>query len=292
MNKLPDFIIIGAMKCATSSLHEQLAQQPGIFMSELKEPNFFSNDEQYAKGMDWYLSHFQDASPTDLCGESSTHYTKLPTYPQTIERLQKYLPQAKFIYVMRHPIDRLISQYIHEWSQRVISVDINQAIYQHPELIEYSLYTKQLTPYFEAFEQEKVLPVFFEEMLTNSQEELERICQFIGYKSQAKWDNELAASNVSNQRMIKSKWRDLLVETPGLKQLRRWFIPKGFRDWVKTFWTIKQKPELSSENIHYLENIFNEDLAILGNWLGIELSCNNFKQTAKQVSPNWNQAKK
>mgnify|MGYP000427219719 CR=1 FL=1 len=50
MKKLPNFIIIGAMKCATSSLHEQLNQQPGIFMSELKEPNFFSNDEEYNKG--------------------------------------------------------------------------------------------------------------------------------------------------------------------------------------------------------------------------------------------------
>ena len=84
MNKLPDFVIIGAMKCATSSLHDQLAQQPGIFMSELKEPNFFSNDEQYAKGIDWYLSNFRDAYPDELLGESSTHYTKLPTYPNTI----------------------------------------------------------------------------------------------------------------------------------------------------------------------------------------------------------------
>ena len=55
MNKTPNFIIIGAMKCATSTLHEQLALQPGIFMSQLKEPNFFSNDEEYEKGWNWYL---------------------------------------------------------------------------------------------------------------------------------------------------------------------------------------------------------------------------------------------
>ena len=59
MNKKPDFLIVGAMKCATSTLHDQLSLQPGIFMTELKEPNFFSNDEQYCKGLDWYLSHFR-----------------------------------------------------------------------------------------------------------------------------------------------------------------------------------------------------------------------------------------
>ena len=50
----PDFIVIGAMKSATTTLHEQLARQPGIFMSRPKEPNFFSDDENYARGWGWY----------------------------------------------------------------------------------------------------------------------------------------------------------------------------------------------------------------------------------------------
>ena len=161
MTKQPDFIIMGAMKCATSSLHEQLARQPGIFMSALKEPNFFSDDDQYAKGMDWYHSHFAHAQPTDLCGESSTHYTKLPTYPQTIARLSQSLPDVNLIYVMRRPVNRLVSQYIHEWSMRIISTDINEAIAAYPELIAYSRYTLQLEPYFDAFGPDRVLSVFF-----------------------------------------------------------------------------------------------------------------------------------
>ena len=272
------------MKCATSSLHEQLNQQPGIFMSELKEPNFFSNDEEYNKGSEWYLSHFEEANINDLIGESSTHYTKLPTYPHTIERLQKYLPDAKFIYVMRHPINRLVSQYIHEWSQRVISVGINESIDPHPELLEYSLYTKQLQPYFDTFGQERVLPIFFERMLTTPQTELERICRFIGYKDQPQWYQELNASNVSNQRMIKSAWRDAIVETPGLKQLRRLLILKSFRTWVRSLWTIKKKPDLTAENIDRLTVIFDEDLAVLGSWLGVDLTCDNFQETVKNSS--------
>ena len=97
MRNAPDFVIIGAMKCATTTLHEQLDAQAGVFMSEPKEPNFFSNDEQFQRGIDWYLSLFSSAQPGDLCGESSTHYTKLPTYPSTIDRLKQHAPNAKFI---------------------------------------------------------------------------------------------------------------------------------------------------------------------------------------------------
>ena len=177
MNYQPDFLIIGAMKCATSTLHDRLAMQPGIFMTQLKEPNFFSNDEQYSQGMEWYLSNFQAAEPMDICGESSTHYTKLPTYPHTVERIYKQFPNIKLIYVMRHPIDRLVSQYIHEWSQRTIRVDIDRAISQYPRLVEYSRYSMQLEPYLKTFGKEQILPVFFERLLNRKQEEFERICQ-------------------------------------------------------------------------------------------------------------------
>ena len=97
MANSPNFMIIGAMKCATSTLHEQLALQPGIVMTEPKEPNFFSNNEEYQRGMDWYLSLFTEAQATDICGESSTHYTKLPTYPETVSRIAAEFPELKFI---------------------------------------------------------------------------------------------------------------------------------------------------------------------------------------------------
>jgi hypothetical protein len=284
MSKVPDFIIIGAMKCATSSLHEQLAIQPGIFMSQLKEPNYFSDDDQYAKGWDWYYSHFEPAQENDLCGESSTHYTKLPTYPQTTQRLYHHLPNVKLIYVMRHPIDRLVSQYIHEWTQKVISTDINQAIEQHPELVEYSRYSMQLKPYFDSFGKDRVLPVFFENLCQNPQTELERICDFIGYSGKAKWDEELGTRNRSTERMRKSAWRELVVEAPILKEVRQQLIPKEFRNWVRSWWTMKKKPELTPENYQYLQKIFDEDLAVLGSWIGIKINCDNFKAMVQSNS--------
>jgi len=79
--------------------------------------------------------------------------------------------------------------------------------------------------------------------------------------------------------MIKSFWRDLLVEAPLLKQLRRWFIPKSFRNWLRSLWTMEKKPELTPDNIQYLTNIFDQDLAKLGSWLDIDLNCDNFKES-------------
>ena len=255
-------------------------------MSELKEPNFFSNDEQYAKGMSWYLSNFDSTDDYILCGESSTHYAKLPTYPQTIARLKQHLPSAKFIYVMRHPIDRLISQYIHEWSVGAISTDINRAVFQYPELIAYSQYSMQLQPYLEEFGRDRVLPVFFERLLSNPQAELERICRFLDYSEQPTWQ-ELDAQNVSSQRMRTSKLRDLLVETPVLRTIRQNLVPKSWRIWVQGLWTMKQKPELKTEQLEHLETVFDRDLAVLGSWLGAELSCANFKNTVKADAMNW-----
>lgn len=285
--KKPDFLIIGAMKCATSSLHEQLALQSGIFMSEPKELYFFSDDEVYEKGIDWYLSFFQDAQPTDLCGESTTHYTKLPTYPHTIERIKQHLPDAKFIYVMRHPIDRLISHYIHEWSLNVISVDINQAISKHPELIEYSRYTQQLKPYFDTFGQEKVLPIFFERLLSHPQAELERVCQFIGYERTPHWDETFAAKNASNERWRKTPLRQFIVSNPILETARRILIPKTVREKIRKSWTMQKRPTLTPESYCELETQFNEDLGTLGQWLGVSLSCENFKSVVKEESFFW-----
>ena len=88
---LPDYLIIGAMKCGTSTLAVQLGAQPGLFMTTPKEPNFFSDDVIYSRGAAWYQALFDDAKPGDIKGEASTHYTKLPTHPDTLSRLRNLL---------------------------------------------------------------------------------------------------------------------------------------------------------------------------------------------------------
>lgn len=287
MQYYPNFLVIGAMKCATSTLHEQLALQPGIFMTSLKEPNFFSDNNNYKNGLNWYTSLFNPESSDILYGESSTHYTKLPTYPETISRIKNHIPDTsnlKFIYVMRHPINRLVSQYIHEWSQRNIpkSTDINTAIQRYPELIDYSKYTMQLQPYFENFGRDKIMPVFFERLISNPQPELERICQFLGYPNKPLWHENIEAQNVSSARMRKSEWRDLLVEMPVLSTFRKQVVPQSWRERIKKLWTLTERPQLSNQNLEYLREIFDQDLNTLGDWLNIDgLCCDKFQSIVK-----------
>jgi len=283
---MPDFMIIGAMKCATSSLYEQLALQPGIRLSSPKEPNFFSNDEIFEHGIDWYKSLFGMPERMHLTGEASTHYTKLPTYRNTVERIHRYVPDTKLIYVMRHPVDRLVSQYMHEWSQNKIRCGISDALLQYPELIDYSRYHYQLLPYFNYFEQDKILPVFFERMLSFPQLELERVCAFIGYQGMPTW-HEIAPQNVSKERVRRFAGYELLVENQAMQWLRRVFIPQSFRNAVKSSLSMRQRPELNAEDIKMLERVFDEDLAMLGEKLDTHLSCKNFKEIVKSDVLDW-----
>jgi len=287
MTRLPDFILIGAMKSATSTLHEQLARQPGVFMSTPKEPNFFSNDDVFDRGIDWYASLFADAEPGDLCGESSTHYTKLPTHPRTVERVCKAIPRARFVYVMRHPIDRLRSQYVHEWTQRRISGSIDMAVRRHPELVDYSRYAMQLEPWLEAFGPERVLPVFQARIRVHPQVELERICSWLGVRSPVAWDDSLDRQNLSSRRMRSSPLRDAIAYAPGVSWIRRTLVPQGVRERIKALWQMRRGPEMSQDIRAELEDLFDADLARLGEWLDVPLSCARFDELTRERPLQW-----
>jgi hypothetical protein len=285
--RLPDFIVIGAMKSATSTLHEQLSCQPDIFMSTPKEPNFFSNDEQYCRGMQWYADLFAHAPEGALLGEASTHYTKLPTYPQTVARLREHLPCARLVYVMRHPIDRLVSHYMHEWSMGNYHCSLDQAVDRYPEMTAYGCYARQLQPYFEAFGQAAVLPVFFDRLLQEPQAELERICRFIGYSSQPEWKHDLKPDNVSSERVRRFPGYGLLVESAPATWLRRNFIPQGLREIVKAGLRMNSRPVLGAAVQARLAQEFDRDLLQLGAWLGVNLDCNNFRKSTAATALNW-----
>ena len=120
------------MKCGTSTLQAQLAAQPGIFMTTPKEPNYFSDDPVYARGAAWYRGLFDGAAPGDLTGEASTHYTKLPTYPETLARMTAVVPAARLIYILRDPVERAVSHYLHERSLNNIPDGFERALETQP----------------------------------------------------------------------------------------------------------------------------------------------------------------
>lgn len=282
----PDFLLIGAMKSATSTLHQQLAQQPGFHMSVPKEPHFLSYDEEWARGLGAYERLFAGASPGDLRGESSTSYTKLPTYPKVVERVAEVCPDARFVYVMRHPVDRLVSHYVHAWTEREVSAPIDVEARRFAPLVQYGQYAMQLEPWLERFGRERVLPVFFDRLRAHPQAELERVCRFLGYEGTPRWA-DLEAKNVSAERLRKSRLRELLTEGPVQTFLRRTLVPKRVRTWVRSLWQMRTRPTLSPDVRADLERTFDADLARLGAWLGVELRCANFVETTRDSALDW-----
>ncbi len=285
--RLPDFVIIGAMKAATSTLYVQLAAQPGIFMADPKEPNFFSDTAQWERGLDWYRRLFVVAPKDALCGEASTHYTKLPTHPDALPRLRETMPDARLIYAMRHPIDRLVSHYSHGWLERSIVGPIDSAISRHPELIDYGRYAMQIAPWLDAFGKERVLPVFMERLIATPQAELERICRFIGYARRPAWQTSIDPQNMSRERLRDSAWRDRIVDHPIVALIRRQMIPQWVRNRIKRSWQMREKPAIGEAMLTRVTVRFDEDLARLGALLGTELSCSNFREVVREKALDW-----
>ncbi len=283
---LPTFLVIGAMKAATTTLHEQLAAQPGIFMTDPKEPCFFSDDDIYARGIDWYEALFTGAGPDDLRGESSTHYTKLPEHPSTVGRIVEHVSDVKTVYVMRHPVDRLISHHVHLWTMREAAADIEIALDTHPELVSYGCYATQLRPYLDALGPERVLPVFFDRLMTQPEAELLRVCAFLGYDDEARWRHDLGAVNASAERLRASRLRDAARALPSFDRLRP-LVPQRLVDAFHRRLRLDERPRLSEASRARVQAHFDVELAELGCWLGTPLDCERFSELTAVQPLSW-----
>ncbi len=259
----PDYIIIGAMKCGTSTLAAQLGAQAGLFMTEPKEPNFFSDDAIYAQGMDWYASLFAAAGPRDLKGEASTHYTKRPELPGTVARLKAAVPEVKLVYMIRDPMARIVSHYIHEWSQGVLSNPLQVEIDRHGPLVDYGRYGWQIAPFVDAFGADAILLTSLERMKADEEGELRRVARHIGFTDDVAWVTEQGAENVSSKRSRKLPMHRLLVDNPVATVLRRNLVPKSVRTWVREARQYKGRPEIPADKIPGLHETFLEDREIL-----------------------------
>jgi tetratricopeptide (TPR) repeat protein len=121
----PDFIIIGAAKCGTTSLFEYLKHHPQILLPHKKEIDFFSN--YFDRGKEWYLAHFPAISDRQefITGEATTHY--FDTY-QVDRKIKQMFPKTKLIIILRNPIERTISDYYHHVNRGVEQRNLQEII--------------------------------------------------------------------------------------------------------------------------------------------------------------------
>jgi hypothetical protein len=176
---LPNLIIIGAMKCGTSSMHNYLDAHPEISMSRQKELNFFSFDRHWQRGEDWYGHHFSSAAA--IRGESSPSYSKFPKVPHVPERMRTVIPSARFIYLVRDPVARIVSHYRHRLEVGKEKRSLNEALreFEGNQYIDCSRYHMQLQQYLCHFSQSQILVVGAEEMKENRHETLRDVFRFL-----------------------------------------------------------------------------------------------------------------
>ena len=259
----PDFLVIGAMKCGTSTLAAQLASQSGVFVTNPKEPNFFSDDDIYLRGPDWYAALFQEASADEVKGEASTHYTKLPTYPETIARMRAMLPAPRLIYLIRNPMMRAKSHYIHEWLEGRVGNDPERAFAECPEIVHYGCYGMQIAPYVDTYGTERILLTSLEQITADPDQEFARITGFLGLTQSAGWKHDLPAQNVSNERFRRLPMTDILIDNPVARGVRRTLVPKALRTWVRNRRKMTARPEIPEDLARRMQLRFQEDRAYL-----------------------------
>ena len=161
-------VIIGAMKCGTSSLNKYLLLHPEICMSKPKELNFFIEKKNWQKGLDWYLSRF-DADKS-VWGESSTSYTKWPMHTGVPRRMHSCIPDATLVYLMRDPIDRIVSHYIHNVAKGYERRSLKEAIAEtdNNHYVHTSRYFMQIQQFMEFYDRSQLMLFELDEISRDS----------------------------------------------------------------------------------------------------------------------------
>ena len=186
---LPNVVVIGAMKCGTTALHDYLGRHPQITMSQPKELNFFFGPAtdagtagwtagNWSRGLDWYTSHFDAGAP--LRGESSPGYTS-PDHPGVAERMVATIPDARLVYLVRDPIARALSQYDHHRSEGTERRDLAAALTDPAsQYVSRGRYHEQLVPFLSSFAREQIVIVAQEDLRQDRDATLCRLFRFLG----------------------------------------------------------------------------------------------------------------
>jgi hypothetical protein len=228
---LPNLVVIGGLKCGTTSLHHYLDLHPEVEMSRPKELNFFIAELNWPLGPEWYASHFSGGAP--VRGESSPHYTNRPRFEGVAERMRSMLADARLIYMVRDPIDRMLSHYLHNLGGGYDRRPITEA-FADPEsaYVSRSRYFFQLEPYLDAFGEERIDIVGREELKRDRSATMRRVFEFLaidsGFSSEQfarEWETGTAKGGGRFRLM------DRAVRLPGLRSFDRNFdrLPESLR---------------------------------------------------------------
>jgi hypothetical protein len=172
-------VIIGAQKCGTSGLHYHLGLHPQISMSKPKELNFFIEERNWPRGPEWYARHFDENAR--IRGEASPNYTAYPHHLGVPERMHATIPDAKLIYVVRDPLLRIASHWVHNYAKRREKGDLASTL-AHPNTsyLVRSQYHMQLQQFLRFYDMDQVLVFQQSDFRRQRADSLRTIFEFLG----------------------------------------------------------------------------------------------------------------
>ena len=296
-NKLPNFLIVGAAKCGTSSLHNYLNQHPDVFMPtftpeglKVKEPRFLIKEKlqkRLPKGI-WnyedYKLLFDNVTNEKAIGESTVLY--LYYHNEAIKNIKKYLGEdVKIIIMLRNPIDRAYSAY--SFASRTLQENqtFKEALINARERFdkdetlspmilykELGLYYKMVKDYIENFKDVHV--VLYDDFILDTDLEVTRVFDFL---------NIINTNDINTNKIINSggkQWdskfmKKLLMREGSIKKILKMLLPKKVRVSIKNRLTSsftskadainksikKELLDYYQKDIHLLEKLINKDLS-------------------------------
>lgn len=231
---LPNLLVIGAMKCATSSICSYLENHPDVFFLRRSEPDFFSKDQNWEKGVGDYEQLFDGAERFIAVGEGSNSYSNVAVYPETPARIRSIIPNVKLVYSVRHPIERIVSAWaqIRVQSPDLISHDLNKAVRSDPELTVYpSYYWKQVDSYLQHFPREQLWLGFLEDLKRDPSAFFTALCTFASINPLQRQNDPVRKNPTAGRPMLGANYTRLR-RAPGAGLLRA-LLPSSVKNAAK-----------------------------------------------------------
>jgi hypothetical protein len=264
----PESYLIGAQKAGTTTLAYLLNQHPHVTIGQTKESHFFT--DQWRKGLDWYRKQYPDASNA-LCMDASTSYSMAPltigwkyrdpsVYENVPAKVHSLSPHAKFIYLLRDPVDRTYSGYWQDVRTDVTSEDFRTALQIDPFYLDVSDYHGQLLRWLEFFPLTSFHFVFLEELKERPHQVVDECLTFLGVpRGPAVIALESAQNQTHEVGWIGRKLNQLEIAFPGLRAVLKSTVPGGIK---KHVFRVKAGagpiPKMAPEDRRFLAEHFRE----------------------------------
>lgn len=293
---LPNFIIIGAAKSGTSALYYYINQHPQVFMPEQKELRYFSsidhpenegpNVYKYPsiKTLEEYTQRFLPQNNELAIGEASPQYLY---YPQSANRIYTALPDVKLIAILRNPVERAYSSYLHavrDWHEtaddfwHAIQMENERIRAGWPMLFHYvnaGFYHQQLIRYFETFDREQMKVIIYDDFIEKPRQVIHDLFQFLDI-DQSFTPDMTTKPNVSGypkNKFIDQIYKKIFRDSKRTQSLMNKLLPKKkVKSWAKKIrnWNLEKIP-LNPEIAIYLADQYKDEVFRLEDLLQIEL---------------------